>query len=323
MNRIFRKIFSFACMAAAISGTLVSCDNDNNLEFDEQTITLTLLPAGSFTAVAPIENPSDSDWKLFSGAGYMFVFDFKTNTCAIQVENLKVDNSTTPLSFTLTNLPQSTEKDVNVRGVDTYGPYAFEGPDSRTHLVKNIRLFCLRDANRHFDDENVAVPTFFLSFDLDDTQVKVVPYNEIYFGTTTSTNLSNTSNVESAKTAKYLVTFNMLKYNNGQYSFNPDNRTVDITILNPKFIPSMPDMIKQITFPGIPFTLDENGFTLESSALLPVINTRPFSDFPISDLSAEIVYEKSMNLEFDCLSTNPKVGSWNVKVDATPFVINN
>lgn len=320
MNKIFRNILSFAFCASILSGVLSSCDsNNNNLEFDEQKITLALLPAGSFTAVAPAENASAADWQLFPGATYAFVFDFKNNTCDIAVENLTVDASTAPLSFTASNLPQSTEADANVRGVKNAGPVAFIGPDGRTHNVSDIRLFCLRDAYRYFDDSRVAVPTFFLSFKLDDNQVKVIPYNEIYFGTTTSTNLSNPSDFSSARTAKYLVTFNM--YDAENKTFNANKRTADVTILNPKFIPAMPDEIKMMTFPGIPFELNDNGLTLKSESLLPEISDRPYSAFPITDLSADIIYETSMKLDFNCISTNPRVGSWNVKVDSTPFAI--
>lgn len=325
MNKIFRKLTAVTFSALIATAAFTSCDTKEDEMINQQTITLTVGSNGTFTAVAPAENPASTDWKVFAGANYVFFFDFVNNSCSIGVTDLKVDDSTTPLTFTMNNLPQSRETDENVRGVDTAGPVAFQGPDGRTHVVKDIRLACLRDPERYFDNANSPVPTFFMSFILDDTQIKVMPNNEIYFGTTRSHNLSNTSETYENTTAKYLVTFNM--YDPTTNSFNPSRLTADISILYPSFSPGMPDFKFPLIFPEVTFTLNENGCTFAATTLTPKMQmtaNSPITDveiFPITDLSATMVYEKSFNLSFDCISKLPKVGSWHVDAETTPFAL--
>ena len=150
MNKIFRKLTAVTFSALIATAAFTSCDTKEDEMINQQTITLTVGSNGTFTAVAPAENPASTDWKVFAGANYVFFFDFVNNSCSIGVTDLKVDDSTTPLTFTMNNLPQSRETDENVRGVDTAGPVAFQGPDGRTHVVKDIRLACLRDPERYF-----------------------------------------------------------------------------------------------------------------------------------------------------------------------------
>lgn len=325
MNKFFRKLTAATLSALIATVALTSCNSKDDDFINEQTITLTVGSKGTFTAVAPVENPTSTDWKVYPGAGYVFLFDFANNVCSISVSNLKVDDSTTPLSFTMNNLPQSKESNENLRGVDTAGPVAFQGPDGRTHVVKDIRLACLRDPERYFDNENSPVPTFFMSFILDDTQIKVMPINEIYFGTTSSRNISNPAETYEHTKAKYLVTFNM--YDSKTDSFNPSRLTANISILNPAFSPGMPEFKFPLVFPDVPFTLNEKGCVFECADLIPKIQMTadsPLTDvgmFPISNLSATMVYEKSFDLSFDCKSDNPKVGSWHVDAKTTLFAL--
>lgn len=303
------KKFAFILSGIALSGTFYACDDldDNDLEIQEQKVTLTVLPDYSFTAVAPIENATAENWQTFAGASYIFVFDFKANTCAITANDLKYDSNNN-VSFTIANLPLNNEADANVRGVKTSSPSAFLTADGKTHTVNNIRLFCLRDPNRLYNDNESAIPAFFLSFTLDETwQIKAVSNENIFFGTTTTTSANDPTNISAGTSARYKLTLNHL------------TRTAEITIRNPRFIPTMPVDIAEMTFPGIPFTFNDNGIDLSSNNLLPEIQDTPYDLFPISDLSASMVYETSLDLNFSCNS--PRVGNWNVAVDATPFAL--
>ena len=102
----FRKFAAIAC-TVAVAGTFISCNSldDDDLGITEQTITLTVVPQGTFTAVAPAENTESSQWKTFSGATYVLKFDFKTQKCDITVSGLKYIDEQTSQTFTLSNIP--------------------------------------------------------------------------------------------------------------------------------------------------------------------------------------------------------------------------
>ncbi len=313
------RTFSILASVAALSLSFSACNSlsTGELEISEKNVTLTVDKEGTFTAVAPVGNTTDSDWSIYQGAAYTLLFNFTTNTCEIAVENLKYDSNVAAVSFTLSSIPLSSESNSTVRGVNYTGPMAFSDADGATHTIKNIRLYCLRDQSRVFSDETTATPTFQLSFTLDDTyKLRAMQYEDVFFGTTTSTNINNTEEVAEGTTAQYKVSFNMLSSSN---DFVSANRTLDLTIANPRFIPAMPSTIKSMVFPNIPFKFTDNGFTFDLDALTPEIANTPYPAFPIRDLAGEVVSEKTFTLDFKCLSTNVKVGSWSVNVDATPY----
>lgn len=309
----FRKFAAIAC-TVAVAGTFISCNSldDDDLGITEQTITLTVVPQGTFTAVAPAENTESSQWKTFSGATYVLKFDFKTQKCDITVSGLKYIDEQTSQTFTLSNIPLSIEKHPTiVQGVNHAGPMAFQGTDGKNHIVSDIRLFCMLDPNRLFDDDKQR-NSVYISFKIDDYLVKAIEYDQYFFGTTSTTDLNNPDQAPIKSTnARYRLQIKL------KDADNQNNLNADLTILNPKFIPSMP--VERMTFPSIPLSLEADGYSLEASDLTPEISGVPYPGFPITDLSAKVVYETSFNLGFTCTS---RIGSYTVNVDATPYALN-
>lgn len=310
---IFRKTVAIACIAS-VAGTFSSCNslNDDDLGITEQTVTLTVSQDGTLTAVAPADiTTSDiitpSEWNLYSGAEYRIKFDFKTQKCDLTVSKLSYLNDKTQSSFTLANLPISNEKyPAIVQGVNTPGPVAFQDANGQNHIVTDIRLFCMIDPYRLFDDDKQR-NSIYISFKIDGTLVQAIERNQYFFGTTTTTDLANPAQAPSTSTsARYHL------------KLKPIENTIkaDLTILYPKFIPNMP--VERMTFPDIPLNLTPNGYILFANKIIPTISGTPYNGFPITDLTATTVYENSFNLDFTCIC---RYGSFKVKAETTPYAL--
>lgn len=305
----FRKFTAIAC-AAILAGAFSSCNslNDDDLGIKEQTATLTVAPEYTFTAVAAAGN-TDEAWSVYPGASYAFKFDFKAQKCDITATDLKYLDDNTSTTFTLSNLPLSNEKYPSiVQGVNTPGPVAFQGADGQNHVVTDIRLFCMLDPYRLFDD-NKQRNSVYLSFKIDGNIVKAIEYDQYFFGTTSTTDLASATQAPVTSTsARYRL---QLKRKDANTSL-----AADLTILNPRFIPNMP--VERMTFPDIPLTLTTDGYSLEAEKIIPTISGTPYPAFPITDLAASVVFENSFTLEFTCIS--PK-GSYQVNADTTPYAL--
>lgn len=119
---------------------------------------------------------------------------------------------------------------------------------------------------------------------------------ENYFkGTTTTFPVDNPSSVYTSDKSTYLVTL------------DPESNKASISIENADFLQGMPQL-GVMTFNSLTYSVDneatdENGTAvvkLKCEALDPEIANRPFPAFPITDLSATMLTDKSLSLTFIC-----------------------
>lgn len=86
------------------------------------------------------------------------------------------------------------------------------------------------------------------------------------------------------------------------YSFVPDfsKLLAEIRLANIQFSDMMPQM-SLMTFPGIPFTFDNDGtLHFEAESLVPCIGDTPYPNFPITQLTATIRPGKGGEISFVC-----------------------
>lgn len=80
---------------------------------------------------------------------------------------------------------------------------------------------------------------------------------------------------------------------------NFDTRKASLSLGKAQFANGMPAM--DMTFPDLPFTIDEDAhITIQAAALIPTINDVPQPEFPISNLNIEYDGIDGMDVEFDC-----------------------
>jgi len=94
--------------------------------------------------------------------------------------------------------------------------------------------------------------------------------------------------------AKYTSTKSI--YN---FVLDTENNTAQLIITDADFLEGMP-ALQPMTFPGINFTVNEPVVILHCPSLIPTITGRPFSGFPITDLQAKLVTNRSLDLQFIC-----------------------
>lgn len=84
------------------------------------------------------------------------------------------------------------------------------------------------------------------------------------------------------------------------FVFDFSTRLVELRLVNIQFSDMMPQM-SQMSFPGIPFTVNTDGsFSLQCESLIPCIGTTPYPSFPITDLKATVTPGTGATLKFVC-----------------------
>lgn len=121
-----------------------------------------------------------------------------------------------------------------------------------------------------------------------ETPQLVLDAENLFAGTTLTWPVDDPSSVYTAQRAS---TYNVV--------FNDDKSTASIVITDADFLNGMP-ALDPMTFPGISYLVTGDHVTLQCEALIPEIGGRPFSAFPISDVDAKLVPEKSLILTFIC-----------------------
>lgn len=78
-------------------------------------------------------------------------------------------------------------------------------------------------------------------------------------------------------------------------------RTCELRLVNIQFSQLMPQM-SQMAFPGIPFTIADDGKTLNLNceSLIPTIGNTPYPSFPITRLTAKVVPGQGADFSFVC-----------------------
>lgn len=141
-------------------------------------------------------------------------------------------------------------------------------------------------------------------------KVTVFPTVMTFFGTTRVTNTSTNTIFQTTDT-RYAVT----------YDINKKKATIDLT--GAKFLANMPAM--NMTFADIDFHNDASSIWLEKDALTPsTVNggvITPYPNFPITNLTANIIPLGAAGLNFDCAANN--MGNFHVHVDLTDLPAGN
>ena len=95
--------------------------------------------------------------------------------------------------------------------------------------------------------------------------------------------------------------------------FNVETMKADLTIYNAKFDPKMPQAFDMI-FGDIPFTMNQNGYSLGIDRLIPTIGDKPYERYEITDLTITGNFiSNTMTVSFTCAGrykANAQVGPY-------------
>lgn len=273
--------FTRLLLTAAVAMAMTSCSSDEPTE----KFTVEYPASGNF--IYSLDTATGSS--TVSEGCYVkleFMTDYKVN---IKVTNM-LYNGTDRISFELENQTWSINystgaREVNVASVSALGSQGAYRPVP----VKNLKIVNLDRAI----DGNYQ-PSLSMTMTVDDTyDVRIVPTTLFDFGT---------SEVVTRQTAATYTTDDTYY----AVALDRSKMTADIVIFNAKFATNMPTQT-QITIPGVPFTIDQDGYSFAAAEVIPnQYNGSPKPEFVITDISGTGQVGGSLKLKFTV------AGTWDV-----------
>lgn len=226
---------------------------------------------------------------------YTIELNYTDQTMKIVVNNLRLSATDNPRTFTIDGIKL---KSVSPDGALTAEATSLN-PDADIH-ISNLKV-SLQD--RVIDQ--IYRPVFAISYTLNsDLSVTVIPNTCYYYGTLTS--VSETSGATFTK--------NNLPV---EVTFNLAENTASMRLKGVKFVEAMPREL-DMTFPGIDFVTDIDGYTLSASSLIPEIGKDEYPGYPITGLSANAkMAGGKMTSSFTC--TPERLGAYTVSLNLSPF----
>lgn len=281
---------TYALLALLTAVSFTSCSNDDDNGTNQQPIYY--FQAKATTNFVYVKDLAAGTTATYPGSEQLIVFDMNTNTCSIAFSGLKYTTGDA-MPFTIANVPLRSYSDPNVMGAEYSDPLTTTGSAANLSIT-NFKISVLLDPNRTFgvdDDGNkmLAGPQAFISFVIDGRyDVTVVQNKQYFYGTTSSVNPSGNFAPFISKAPKYEVALN---YTTGK---------AQLTIENAKFLEGMPDGIT-MEFPGIDFTMTDNGLTLSGTDITPRIPKRgEMPAYKASTISGTVTFGNRLDLSFTC-----------------------
>ena len=267
-----------------------SCNNDDNPQ--ENTSQVTINSSRNYISSINLE---DNSLSILPGADYGVLVNFDRQTLQLFVNNLQFDPDKRAISFTLPEI----RLDITTNGWRIDHDEAIQvQADASTYSVSDIEIdFALRADG----SQNIVA----INYTLDDKYMLTTLFTHNQFiGTTTSTDITNPED------APYST-------NQSQYLVMIDNKTktAELQIAYPKFVEAMPaERVGVLVFKDIPLTFTQDGFTFQTSSIVPQIKDTPYPDYTVAELQGHVTAGKSMKLSFECHKFNRKV-----TVDGTSY----
>lgn len=265
------KIAAFVLLAAAVLG-FTAC-NDNN---DDELVTVCSVTS-CYTMMT--DKTAGGAPVASSEVSFSIEQDWNTAKADIKISGLRLPDGSSYTSFTLVDCPWS---------VDNDGWMVFSATNplisSETAAAPSLDNFELKLLNRSVGQ--AYAPGVSFSFTVNSTyfvQGSRKPF--FLIGETVSTPEGGMPFTSYSPT----------------YSVDVDNAKSEATIniMGAQFANGMPAL--NISFAGIKSSFREDGsYLLTCDNLIPTIDSTPFEDYPISDLSATLDPEKGMKLVFVC-----------------------
>lgn len=123
--------------------------------------------------------------------------------------------------------------------------------------------------------------------------VRVVYTPACYWGSTMVTDKDGKVYTNDAQTTFYGI------------AFSPDKSRATIACINAKFAESMPAM--SLSLDDLPYTLTQNGFTIEAAEVTPTMGGIPYPTYKITNVKATGYYGGPVYVSFTCTIDTEKV----------------
>ena len=279
---------TYALLALLTAVSFTSCSEDDGPNLQPAII----IGAKATTNFVEVKDITTGTLNFYPGSEQSLVFDSNTNTVTISFNGLKYCSSD-PVPFIISSLPLRTYSDPNYKGTEYSDPITTTGSAANL-TITNLKLKVLLDPNRTFGindkgETTLAGPQVFISFVIDGRyDVTVVQNKQYFYGTTSSVNPSGNFAPFISQAPKYEVALN---YTTGK---------AQLTIENAKFLEGMPDGIT-MEFPGIDFTMTDNGLTLSGTDITPRIPKRgEMPAYKASTISGTVTFGDRLDLSFTC-----------------------
>lgn len=267
-----------------------SCNNEDNPK--ENTSQLTIKSSSNYISSVNLE---DNSFSILPGADYGVLVNFDRQTLQLFINNLQFDPAERAISFTLPEI----RLDITTNGWRILHNEAIQvQAGASTYSVSQIEVnFALRADG----SQNIVAINYTL-----DGKYKLTTlftYNQ-FIGTTTSTDMTDPADAPySTNQSRYLVII------------DDKTKTAELQIAYPKFVEAMPaERVGILVFKNIPLTFTKDGFTFETTNIVPQIKDTPYPDYTITNMYGNVAAGKSMKLSFECAKYNRKV-----TVDGTAY----
>lgn len=280
----FKICGAIAC--ALLAGTtLTSCFNNDNSS-NPQTFSANLPKSLNCIAVKSL-GEGERSWKAYDGASITYAYNFTEGKFTFQASELRV----TDISILTFSLPE-TSFSVATDGAWTsraMGPFAVAASGSSVN-ISNVNTYL-----RIPDSCPAVVSTEFTVND--QYLVRVLPLTN-YFGGTSETSFENGSPSFQLTTPYYNCWL--------------DNKTMtaEIEVFGIKFSPNQTGDGLTLAFRNVPFTITDNGITLQAESVTPCALSfnsstgrpeygAPMENYKMTNLYGNMVVAKSFYLHFE------------------------
>lgn len=294
-----RFIYLLTALMAMMS--LTSCHNDDSFgNGGGSMLPIYYINAKKTTNFVAVKEKGETDWKYYSGADVLMIFDMNDNTCSFSVSEMEFDTDRRA-TMSVAGIPMTDYRDSAVKGCQGAGPYETATASTELLQITNVRIKALLDPERTFGTDGVdeqgnpkpkqvgAQVAF--SFTINgEYDVQVIPNKHYFYGTTISTNPSHDFATFSTTKSKY------------EMALNSTTGKAQLSIENALFVDGMPEGIN-MTFPGIDFKVTDLGIEFESESLIPQLPQtppRPMPAYKVSPFHATILTGELMNMNFTC-----------------------
>lgn len=256
------------------------------------------------TLTSCLGDPENTITQDFSPYTFVYVVDNQTNQSSISdaaTFKMKTETNTAKIDITIDNLKLPDGRYINLaipnqaatvteKGATRVAvPLCTSVVDGVSHTISDFQMELYM---RYFNGQNYSL--LVCNYTVDTRySVRVVFTPAYYWGSTQVVDQDGKIFNNTAQTSFYGI------------SFNPENGKATLGLIGAKFADNMPAM--SMTFPDMPYTLTQYGFSVTADKVIPMINNVPFPSYTISDVRISGSYGGPVSISFTCTIDTEKV----------------
>jgi len=260
-------------------------------------LSMTLIGAASLVMMSSCNDDDTENRTTFMLPSFALVTDMQSNT-SVYDATIKTDisietfGSTADISVSGLNVEPGKELSFNTGDIsmslNKEGAYTAtaSGISASSSVIEDLRFMLYQRVSLgSITGVDYLVNT---TFTVDNRwKVRIVDNNCRFYGYSVIRTVGTESTYRTAE-PQYLV------------RFDPEKGTADLYVYNARFDSKMPQAFDMV-FPGIPFSMVQNGYSLHADELIPRIGDVPYERYKITDLNVTGSFvDNSLTVSFTC-----------------------